>query len=143
MNLPTGHRPIGLKWMYKFKKYASEAVIRHKARLVAKGYVQRVDIDFEEAFAPVARLDSVRALLAVAAHEAWAMHQVDIKLAFLKGELEEKVYVAQPLGFAVTGHERQVLKLRKALYDLRPSTSCIEHEARSHFGRARLLQMHG
>ncbi|OAE32162.1 hypothetical protein AXG93_2912s1520 [Marchantia polymorpha subsp. ruderalis] len=77
--------------MYKFKKYASEAVIRHKARLVAKGYVQRVDIDFEEAFAPVARLDSVRALLAVAAHEAWAMHQVDIKLAFLKGELEEKV----------------------------------------------------
>ncbi|OAE29316.1 hypothetical protein AXG93_3102s1430 [Marchantia polymorpha subsp. ruderalis] len=119
VDLSTGHRPIGLKWVYKLKKDASGAVIRHKARLVAKGYVQRAGIDFEEAFAPMARLDSVRALLAVTAHEAWAVHHLDVKSAFLNRDLEEEVYVAQPLGFAVAGHERQVLKLRKALYGLR------------------------
>jgi hypothetical protein len=67
VNLPAGHKPIGLKWVYKLKKNASEVVVKHKARLVAKGYVQRGGVDFEEVFAPVARLDSVRLLLALAA----------------------------------------------------------------------------
>lgn len=119
VDLPSGHRPIGLKWVFKLKKDASGAVIHHKARLVAKGYVQRAGVDFEEAFAPVARLDSVRALIAVAAHEGWAVHHLDVKSAFLNGDLVEEVYVTQPPGFAVAGHERQVLKLNKALYGLR------------------------
>lgn len=94
-------------------------MIRHKARLVAKGYVQRAGVDFNEVFATVARLDSVRALLAVAAHERWSVHHLDVKSAFLNGELSEEVYVAQPPGFAIAGRERQVLKLHKALYGIR------------------------
>ena len=79
VDLPSGHRPIGLKWVFKLKKDASGAVVWHKARLVAKGYVQRAGVDFDEVFAPVARLDSVHMLLAVAAHEGWEVHHLDVK----------------------------------------------------------------
>ena len=87
-NLPAGHRPIGLKWVYKLKKNPAGEVVRHKARLVAKGYAQRAGIDFDEVFAPVARLDSVRVLLAVAAQRGWEVHHLDVKSAFLNGDLE-------------------------------------------------------
>ncbi|WVZ95469.1 hypothetical protein U9M48_041230 [Paspalum notatum var. saurae] len=100
VELPAGHRPIGLKWVYKLKKDAQGIVVRHKARLVAKGYVQRAGVDFEEVFVPVARLDSVCALAALAAHEGWKLHHLDVKSAFLNGDLKEEVYVAQPPGFS-------------------------------------------
>lgn len=96
MKLPAGHRPIGLKWVFKLKKDAEGNVVKHKARLVAKGYVQKQGVDFEEAFAPVARLESVRMLLAIAAQEGWAVHHMDVKSAFLNGDLSEEVYVVQP-----------------------------------------------
>jgi hypothetical protein len=69
VDLPTRHKPIGLKWVYKLKKDAKGVIIKHKARLVAKGYSQKAGVDFEEVFAPVARLDSMRLLLALAAQE--------------------------------------------------------------------------
>lgn len=69
VELPRGHKPISLKWVYKVKRDELGAIVKHKARLVAKGYVQRARIDFEEVYAPVARLDSVRLLLAIAAQE--------------------------------------------------------------------------
>ena len=94
-------------------------VTKHKARLVAKGYVQRQGIDFEDAFAPVVRLESVRLLLALAASEGWTVHHMDVKSAFLNGVLKEEVYVAQPPGFVVSGEEGKVLRLVKALYGLR------------------------
>lgn len=119
VELPAGHRPIGLKWVYKVKKDAARAVIKHKARLVAKGYVQREGIDFDEVFAPVARLDSVRLLAATAVRQHWQLHHLDVKSAFLNGGLEEKVYVAQPPGFVQEGREHQVFHLHKALYRLR------------------------
>jgi hypothetical protein len=118
-NLPSGHRPIGLKWVYKLKKNPAGDVVRHKARLVAKGYAQRAGIDFDEVFAPVARLDSVRLLLAVAAHQKWEVHHLDVKFAFLNGELTEEVFVSQPPGFVVRDQEGKVLRLKKALYGLR------------------------
>ena len=118
-DLPAGHRPIGLKWVYKVKKDSQGAVVKHKVRLVAKGYVQRQGVDFEEVFAPVARVESVCLLVALAAQKGWQVHYIDIKSAFLNGELEEEAYVAQPPGFVDDDNEHKVLKLRKALYGLR------------------------
>jgi len=119
VELPLHARPIGLKWVYKTKKDAAGVITKHKARLVAKGYVQRQGVDFDEVFAPVARLESVRLLLAHAASEGWAVHHMDVKSAFLNGDLQEEVYVEQPPGFVLKGHERKVLHLVKALYGLR------------------------
>lgn len=119
VNLPHGHRAIGLKWVFKVKRDEQGAVVKHKARLVAKGYVQKEGVDFGEVFAPVARMESVRMLLAVAAQEGWFVHHMDVKSAFLNGVLEEEVYVQQPPGFIAAGHEGKVLKLHKALYGLR------------------------
>jgi hypothetical protein len=118
-DLPKGHKYIGLKWVYKLKRDSSGVVVKHKARLVAKGYVQKHGIDFDEVFAPVARLDTVRLLLALGAQEGWEIHHMDVKSAFLNGELEEVVYVAQPTGFVAKGEEQKVLRLHKALYGLR------------------------
>lgn len=119
VDLPSGHRAIGLKWVFKLKKDAEGRVAKHKARLVAKGYVQQPGIDFEEVFALVARLESVRLLLAQAAQAGWTVHHMDVKSAFLNGELAEEVYVKQPPGFVEEGREHQVLRLDKALYGLR------------------------
>jgi hypothetical protein len=94
--LPPRTRPIGHKWVYKTKKDATGVITKHKARLVAKGYVQRQGIDFEEVFAPVARLESVRLLLAHAASQGWAVHHMDVKSAFLNGVLQEQVRTAWP-----------------------------------------------
>lgn len=94
-------------------------MIKHKTRLVAKGYVQRHGIDFEEVFAPVARLDTIRLFLALAANRGWQVHHLDVKSAFLNGELEEEVYVSQPEGYVQKGKEKMVLRLSKALYGLR------------------------
>ena len=77
--LPVGHWAIGLKWVFKVKKDEHGAIVKHKARLVKKGYVQREGVDFEELFAPVARLESVRLILAVAAHRGWEVHNMDVK----------------------------------------------------------------
>ena len=119
VDLPPDHRAIGLKWVFKLKRDEQGAVVKHKARLVAKGYVQKSGIDFDEVFALVARMESVRMLLAVAAQENWLVHHMDVKSAFLNGDLAEEVYVQQPPGFTAAGHEQKVLRLKKALYGLR------------------------
>jgi hypothetical protein len=119
VDLPSGHKPIGLKWVYKAKKNEKGHVVKFKARIVAKGYVQKEGVDFDEVFAPVARLDSVRLLLAVAAQQSWEVHHLDVKSAFLNGEIKEEVYVSQPPGFVKHGSEGKVLRLNKVLYGLR------------------------
>lgn len=117
--LPGNIKPIGLKWVYKLKRDASGKIIKYKARLVAKGYVQQFGIDFDEVFAPVARMETVRLLLAHAAYKGWQVHHLDVKSAFLHGDLKEVVYVSQPEGFVKKGHEEKVYRLTKALYGLR------------------------
>jgi hypothetical protein len=119
VDLPPGHRANGLKWVYKIKKDAGGMITKHKARLVAKGYAQQPGVDFDEVFAPVARLESVRMLLTRAAQAGWPVHHMDVKSAFLNGELTEEVYVKQPPRFVVDGREHQVLHLDKALYGVR------------------------
>jgi hypothetical protein len=117
--LLRGCRAIGLKWVFKQKKDESGAVIKNKARLIAKGYVQQDGVDFDEIFAPVARMESVRLVLALAADEGWEVHHMDVKTTFLNGELAEEVYVQQPEGFVTAGEELKVLRLLRALYGLR------------------------
>ena len=116
--LPQGRRAIGLKWVFKVKKDEHGAVVRHKARLVVKGYAQCHGIDYDEVFAPVARMEAVRLLLALAAHEGWEVHHMDVKTAFLNGDLQEEVFVEQAPGFTQPGQEHKVFKLHKALYGL-------------------------
>jgi hypothetical protein len=117
-DLPRGHRAITLKWVFKLKRDEVGAIIKHRTRLVARGFLQREGIDFDDAFAPVARMESVRLLLALAAQEGWCVHHIDVKSAFLNGDLKEEVYVHQPSGFAIPDKEGKVLRLRKVLYGL-------------------------
>ena len=93
--------------------------MKHKARQVAKGYVQKQGVDFEEVFAPVARLESIRLLLEIAAHYSWEVHHMDVKSAFFNGELKEIIYARQPPGFLDNENHDKVLHLHKTLYRLR------------------------
>jgi hypothetical protein len=118
-NLPSGSKVIGVKWIYKTKLNEKGEVEKYKARLVAKGYAQRYGTDYKEVFAPVARWDTIRSVIAIAALRGWNVFQLDVKSAFLHGELTETVYVEQPLGYVIKGKEEQVYKLHKALYGLK------------------------
>ncbi|GJT22136.1 retrovirus-related pol polyprotein from transposon TNT 1-94 [Tanacetum coccineum] len=101
---PFGKTIIKLKWLWKNKKDEDQTVIRNKARLVAKGYAQEEGIDFEESFAPVARLEAVWIFVAYAAHKSFLIYQMDLKMAFFNGSLKEEVYLAQPDGFIDPDH---------------------------------------
>ncbi|GJS90698.1 retrovirus-related pol polyprotein from transposon TNT 1-94 [Tanacetum coccineum] len=122
---PFGKMIIKLKWLWKNKKDEDQTVIRNKARLVAKGYAQEEGIDFEESFAPVARLEAVRIFVAYAAHKSFPIYQMDVKTAFLNGPLKEEVYVAQPEGFVDPDHLEKVYLLRKALYGLKQAPRLV------------------
>jgi hypothetical protein len=115
---PEGVKPVPVKWDNKIKRDATGGIERYKARLCAKGYKQKHGVDFEEVFAPISRHPTVRALLAVAAIEDLEVEQLDVKTAFLNGELEEEIWAAQPKDFEVGGSD-QKLKLEKALYGLK------------------------
>jgi hypothetical protein len=110
---------IGTKWIFKNKQDANGVVIRNKARLVAQGYSQKEGIDYGETFTPVACLESIRMLLAYAAHHDFILHQMDVKSAFLNGPLRELVYVKQPPGFEDPKSPNHVYKLDKTLYGLK------------------------
>lgn len=98
-DLPPGRKAISLKSVYKIKKDTNGDIVKYKARLVARGFVQKKGVDFKEVFAPVTRLEMVRLLLALAAKNEWQVHHLDVKSAFLSGELLEEVYVTYPEGF--------------------------------------------
>ena len=110
---------IGTKWIFKNKQDANGIVIRNKARLVAQGFSQVEGIDFGETYAPVARLESIRILLAYATHHNFKLQQMDVKSAFLNGPLNELVFVKQPPGFEDPNFPNHVYKLDKALYGLK------------------------
>ncbi|GKA93416.1 retrovirus-related pol polyprotein from transposon TNT 1-94 [Tanacetum coccineum] len=110
---------ITLKWIYKVKLDELGGILKNKARLVARGYRQEEGIDFEESFAPVARLDAIRIFLAFAAHMNMIVYQMDVKTTFLNGILREEVYVSQPDGFVDKDNPNHVYKLKKALYGLK------------------------
>lgn len=119
VELPKNRRAIGLKWIYKLKRDPNGKILKHKARIVAKGYIQKHGIDYDEVFAPVARIETIRLILALAGSNGWKVHHLDVKSAFLNGNLEEEVYVAQPEGYQKKGETQKVYKLSKALYGLK------------------------
>nr|GEW72290.1 retrovirus-related Pol polyprotein from transposon TNT 1-94 [Tanacetum cinerariifolium] len=125
---PFGKMVIKLKWLWKNKKDEDQTVICNKARLVEKVYAQEEGIDFEESFAPVARLEAVRIFIAYAAHKSFLIYQMDVKTTFLNGPLKEEVYVAQPDGFVDPDHPEKVYRLRKALYGLKQALRALYDE---------------
>ncbi|GJS07777.1 putative ribonuclease H-like domain-containing protein [Tanacetum coccineum] len=118
VDLPNGKKAIGTKWVFRNKKDERGIVIRNKARLVAQGHRQEEGIDYEEVFAPVARIEAIRLFLAYASFMGFLVYQMDVKSAFLYGTIEEEVYVTQPPGFKDPDHPDKVYKVVKALYGL-------------------------
>ncbi|GKC13974.1 retrovirus-related pol polyprotein from transposon TNT 1-94 [Tanacetum coccineum] len=121
--LPNGKTIIGTKWIYKNKMDEHGIVIKNKARLVAQGYSQEEGINYDETFAPVARLEAIRIFLAYAAYMGFMVYQMDVKSAFLNGKISEEVYVQQPPGFESSEFPNHVCKLDKALYGLKQAPS--------------------
>ncbi|GJW81641.1 putative ribonuclease H-like domain-containing protein [Tanacetum coccineum] len=118
VDLPFGKKAIGTKWVYRNKKDERGVVVRNKARLVAQGHRQEEGIDYDEVFAPVARIEAIRIFLAFASYMGFIVYQMDVKSAFLYGKIDEEVYVSQPPGFLDPKYPKKVYKVVKALYGL-------------------------
>jgi hypothetical protein len=129
---PPRCKTIGTKWLWKNKEGEKGEVVRNKSGLVAHGFSQKEGIDYEETFAPVARLEAIRILLAFFVAKGFKLHQMDVKNAFLNGVLEEEVYLRQPPGFESEKYPHRVYKLRKALYGLKQAP-------RAWYGRLRVF----
>ena len=143
-----GVNVIGTKWIFKNKSNEHGMVIINKSRFIAQGYTQVKGIDFDETFASVARLESIRILLAIASHLNFKLYQMDVKNAFLNGMLQEEVYVEQPKGFVNPHKPDDVYKLKRALYGLkqaprawydRLTTYLTEHEFKRGFADTTLF----
>lgn len=131
--LPTDAKKIGVKWVFKTKYNEDGKVDKHKARLVAKGYSQQHGIDYNEVFAPMARWDTIRTVLALAAQNGWSVFQLDVKSAFLHGELNETVFVGQPQGYQRKAKKDKVYRLKKALYGLKQAPRAWYSRIEAHF----------
>src|SRR6266542_1019847 len=121
VSLPAGKRAVGCKWVFTVKQTSGGKVERYKARLVAKGYSQTYGIDYDETFAPVVKINTIRAIISIAANKGWSLFQMDVKNAFLHGDLQEEVYMEIPPGFNSHETEGKVCKLMKSLYGLKQS----------------------
>jgi hypothetical protein len=121
VKLPNEKRVVGCKWVFTIKCKADGSVERYKAILVGKGFTQTYGIDYEETFAPVAKMNSIRVLLSIAANLDWPLHQFDVKNAFLHRDLELEVYMEIPPRLEDSSSVGKVCKLNKALYGLKQS----------------------
>jgi hypothetical protein len=132
------HRPedknvIGSKWIFKNKLNEQRQVVRNKARLVCKGYAQIEGLDFDETFVPIAILEAIRMFLSYACHKRFKVYQMDVKSAFLNGDLSEEVYMEQPEGFKLSDNHYLVWKLKKALYGLKQAPRAWYHRLDTYF----------
>lgn len=124
VRLPENRKAIGCKWVYKLKLDSEGKVQRYKARLVAKGFTQKFGEDYDEVFAPVVKPTVFRTLLTVASKRKMKVVHVDVKNAFLNGDLQNEIFMKQPEGFSVKGKEDHVYKLKRSLYGLKQSARC-------------------
>ena len=124
VELPEGKNVVGSRWVFKVKHNADGTVERFKARLIAQGYSQSQRVDYQEVFSPVVRYSSIRALLALANVRDWEVHQMDVKTAFLQGDLDEEIYMKQPDGYIDKDKPNHVCKLKKSIYGLKQAARC-------------------
>jgi hypothetical protein len=124
---PEGKFVVTSKWIHKIKHAANGSVEKYKTRFVARGFSQVEGIDYEETFVLVARYTSIRTIIALAASMGWKLHQMEVKIAFLNGEIEEEVYIEQPEGFVIHDEKSHVCRLKKAMYGLKQA-SCLVRE---------------
>ena len=119
VDLPLGYKPLSSKWVFKRKRKVGESIDKYKTRLVTKGYKQIEGLNFFDTYSPVTRINSIRMLLAIAALRNLEINQIDVKTAFLNGELDEEIYIEQSEGFSAPGQGNKVYKLVKSLYELK------------------------
>ncbi|RVW13910.1 Retrovirus-related Pol polyprotein from transposon TNT 1-94 [Vitis vinifera] len=119
VDLPPGCKPLSSKWIFKRKMKVDGSIDKYKARLVIKGYRQTEGLDYFDTYSPVTRINFIRMVLAIAALRNLEIHQMDVKTAFLNGDLDEEIYMEQPEGFSAPGQEKKVCKLVKSLYGLK------------------------
>ncbi|CAM8880685.1 unnamed protein product [Rhodiola kirilowii] len=119
VDLPPGHKALGNKWIFRKKMKVDGTIDKLKARLVIQGFRQKYGMDYFDTYAPLARISTIRLLIALASIHKLLVHQMDVKTAFLNGDLEEEIYMKQPEGFVVTEQEHKVCKLVKSLYGLK------------------------
>jgi hypothetical protein len=116
---PMGKLVVTSRWLYKTKYAAAGSIEKHKARFLVRGFSQIEGVDYDETFAPVVRYTLIRSIISIVAEMGWSIHQMDVKIAFLNGFIDEEVYIEQPQGFEVCERETHVCCLRKALYGLK------------------------
>ena len=126
---------IMVKWVYKTKLNLDGSVLKNKARLITKSYAQKPGLDYNETDAPVARLDTIRTLIALATQNDWKLYRLNVKSAFLNEVLQEEVYMDQPEGFVVRGKEYKVYRLHKALYGLKQAPRAWYGEIDAYFSQ--------
>ena len=119
---PRNRKVIGVKWIFKKKLNPNRTICKHKARVVVKGYARQYGVDYQETFAPVARYDTIKLILAFTSHSSWRIHQLDVKSALLNSLLAKDIYVEQIDGFSTPGKKDQVYLLTKALYGLKQAS---------------------
>ena len=119
VDLPPGSKPRGCKWVFKKKMKTDGTIDKYKARLVIKGYKRQKGLDYFYTYSPVSRITSIRMMLAIASMRNLAVHQMEVKTAFLNGDLEEEIYMEQPEGFVSPGQAGKVYRLVKSLYGLK------------------------
>ena len=121
VDLPPGKKPVGCRWIFCIKFNSDGSFAPNKARLVAKGYSQTYGVDYEETFAPVAKLNTVRVLLSLAVNLDWPLFQLDVKNVFLNGDLTEEVYMTLPPSFDSDSSRGKIYRLRKSIYGFKQS----------------------
>jgi hypothetical protein len=119
VDFPHDVNPIGCKWVYRVKYKPNGKIEKYKERLVARGFAQQEGIDYEETFATTAKWNTIRMVINLATHNGWKLHQIDVKSAFLNGDLKEDIFMNQPQGFDAKLQEHKVCKLVKDLYGLK------------------------